>query len=271
MIFGEDKLARQIEPYLRRVLVIDGSPSGARLIAELLKGLGAKHVVMEATDAGAMAACKNFEPQIICTELAGKNLDGLAFVRALRRSNLPSRQAPVIVVTTEATAGAIIASRNAGVHEFLRKPFTTKDLVRRIEAVTVRSRDWIEAINYIGPDRRRFNSGDYRGPRKRESDQPAMADSERIRQALMILKAAIKAIESDPAQSLRSMRAQAGELKRAATATTDQNLVAATAVFERCLAKAAETGVLSRADVEASAASLWSFMPAEDEAAAAVA
>jgi DNA-binding response OmpR family regulator len=265
MIFGEEKLARQLAPFLRRVLVIDGSHAGARLLGELVKGLGAKHVVLEASDASAMAACKNFEPQIIFTELAGKNLDGLNFVRALRRSTLAGRQAPVIVVTAEATAAAIVASRNAGVHEFLRKPFTTKDLVRRLEAVTLRSRDWIEAINYIGPDRRRFNSGDYQGPRKRQSDHPTMADAARIRQALIILKSAIKAIESDPIQALRSMQAQAGELKRAAISTKDQKLIAATGVFERCLNAAADSGILSRSDVEASAASLWPFMPPEED------
>jgi two-component system, response regulator PdtaR len=265
MIFGEEKLARQLAPFLGRVLVVDSSHAGARLLGELLKGLGARHVVLEASDAGAMAACKNFEPQIIFTELSGKSLDGLNFVRALRRSTLAGRQAPVIVVTTEATAGAIVASRNAGVHEFLRKPFTTKDLVRRLEAVTLRSRDWIEAINYIGPDRRRFNSGDYQGPRKRQSDHPAMADAARIRQALIILRSAIKAIESDPIQALRSMQAQAGELKRAGTSTKEQKLIAATGVFERCLKAAADSGILSRSDVEASAASLWAFMPPEED------
>jgi DNA-binding response OmpR family regulator len=173
----------------------------------------------------------------------------------------------VIVVTSEATAAAIVASRNAGVHEFLRKPFTAKDLVKRLEAVTLRPRDWIEAISYVGPDRRRFNSGDYRGPRKRQSDNPAMADAERIRQALMILKSAIAAIESDPAQALRSMQAQEGELKRAASMIKDPGLAAAAAMFERCIATAAKTGRLTRADVEAGAASLWAYMPSEEGAA----
>jgi len=264
MVFGEEKLARQLAPFLGRVLVVDASPAGARLLGELLRGLGAKHVVLEATDADAMAACEDFDPQIVFTELGGKNLDGLNFVRALRRSTLAARQAAVIVVTSEATAGAIVSSRDAGVHEFLRKPFTTKDLVRRLEAVTLHSRDWIEAINYIGPDRRRFNFGDYQGPRKRQSDLPSMADAARIRQALLILKSAIKAIESDPVQALRSMQAQAAELKRSADAIKDLKLTAATAVFERCLAAAADSGILSRSDVEASTASLWAFMSPEE-------
>lgn len=268
MIYGEEKLARQLAPFLQRVLVVDGSAAGARLLGELLKGLGARHVYVEASGAGAMAACKAFEPQIIFTELGGRELDGLHLTRTLRRSHLACRQAPVIMVTAEATAAAIVASRNAGVHEFLRKPFTTKDLVRRLEAVCLRSRDWIEAINYVGPDRRRFNSGDYQGPRKRLSDHPAMADAARIRQALIILKSAVKAIESDPIQALRSMQAQCAELQAVAAAIKDPKLTAATAVFDRCLLAAAQSGVLSRSDVEASSASLWPFMPPEEPRAA---
>lgn len=271
MIFGEEKLARQLAPFLQRVLVVDGSPAGGKLLGELLKGVGAKQVYAESSAAAAMAACKAVEPQVIFTELAGKDLDGLQFVRALRRSNMACRQAPVIVVTAEATAAAIVASRNAGVHEFLRKPFTTRDLVRRLEAVCLRSRDWIEAMNYIGPDRRRFNSGDYQGPRKRQSDHPAMADAARIRQALIILKSAIKAIESDPVQALRAMQAQTAELQKVAASIKDPRLKAATAVFDRCLCAAAQSGVLSRSDVEASSASLWGFMPPEEERPAAVA
>jgi DNA-binding response OmpR family regulator len=166
-------------------------------------------------------------------------------------------------VTGEATAQAILASRNAGVHEFLRKPFTTKDLIRRIEAVTVRQRDWIEAINYIGPDRRRFNSGDYQGPRKRLSDQSGVSDAARVRQALIILQSALGAIERDPVQAQRSMQAQVAELGRVASKTLDEKLLAATALFARCLATSAESGVLSRQALEAAASSLWPLMPPE--------
>jgi two-component system, response regulator PdtaR len=264
MIFGEDKVVRTIAPALGRILVIDASPSGARLLVELLKGLGAKSVYVETTDAGALNACKTLEPQVIFTELGGKNLDGLAFVRNLRRSSLSCRQAPVIVVTGEATAALIVASRNAGVHEFLRKPFTIKDLTRRLEAVILRSRDWVEAINYIGPDRRRFNSGDYQGPRKRQADHQPLAATTRIRQALNILTSAIGAIGTDPAQALRAMQAQIADLRKVAAETGDEKLAAAAAPLQRYLA-GASSNALSRAEIEAAAAGLWAFMPAEPE------
>src|SRR5208283_5007257 len=123
------------------------------------------------------------------------------------------RRAPVIMFSAEATAAAIIGARDAGVHEFLRKPFTIKDLMRRLEAVAMRPRDWVEGIGYVGPDRRRFNSGDYSGPLKRRVDHAVTPDEARLVQALKILKAATAAIESDPRQALRSMLAQAEDLR----------------------------------------------------------
>jgi CheY-like chemotaxis protein len=263
MIYTDARLSKLLSPHLQRVLIVDAVATNARLVGELLKGLGAKQIFVEATSAAAAATCKLIDPQLIITNLTGPGLNGLDFVRGLRRSHMACRQAPVIVVTAEATASSIVASRNAGVHEFLRRPFTMRDLMRRLEAALLHPREWVEAINYVGPDRRRFNSGDYEGPLKRQVDHPPTADAARVRQALNILKTAIAAIERDPMQALRSMQAQAAALHATAKVVADLKLTAAVAVLQRCLAVAAESGSLSRADVEASAASLWAFMPDE--------
>jgi CheY-like chemotaxis protein len=265
MIYPDEQLARQLTPYIKRVLVLDGGQASARLLNELLRDLGALHVNVRPTNAQAMSALERFDPQVIFTELSGADLDGVAFICALRRTDLPCRQAPVIVVTAAATAAAILASRQAGAHEFLRKPYTVKDLIRRLDAAILRPRDWIEAISYIGPDRRRFNSGDHAGPLKRLTDHPPTPDMERVRQALKILRSAIEAIETNPLQALRSMRAQAAELQAVALAASDITLMGATAKLQRQLTAAAATGRLSRADIEAGAVSLWQLLPNESE------
>ena len=108
---------------------------------------------------------------IVFTEFAGPELDGIEFARSLRRSGFAARRCPLIMVTAEATPTSIIGARNAGVHEFLRKPYTAGDLFRRIENVITKPRDWIEAQMYIGPDRRRFNSGEFAGARKRRANK----------------------------------------------------------------------------------------------------
>lgn len=252
-------LTSEVAQHVRRALVVDSNPASARLVAELLKTLGVGSITLETSGHAALAACDSLEPQVIFTELSGPRLNGLDLVRKLRRSDLPCRTAPVVMITAEATAAAIIAARDSGVHEFLRRPFTLGQLTKRLEAVMLHPREWIEAINYVGPDRRRFNSGDYKGPRKRLADHAQPADAERIRQALQILKAAIAAIESDPVQALRSMQAQAAALKTCAVSGSNMRLTMAVSAFQRSLQAAVDTRRLLRPDIEAGAAGLWAF------------
>jgi CheY-like chemotaxis protein len=211
------------------------------MVAELLKTLGVVNITSETTGGAAMAACAQLDPEVMVTELSGPRLNGLELVKTLRRCDLACRKIPVIMITAEATASAILAARDAGVHP----------------------REWVEAISYVGPDRRRFNSGDYKGPRKRLADVTQPADAERIRQALQILTSAIAAIESDPAQALRSMQAQAATLKACGVAGANMNLTMAAAKLQRALQAAVDTGRLARADIEAGASDLWAFRTGE--------
>ncbi len=259
---AEIQAQRKIAAQLQRVLIVDPTPS-ARLLGDLLKQAGAKMVHVETGVNTAMAACQAIDPQMVFTELSGPNLDGLAFVRALRRSHMGCRKVPVIVVTTEATAATITASRDAGVHEFLRKPFTLKDLNRRLEAVALKGRPWVEAVQYVGPDRRRFNSGDYQGARKRRSDAEIATPQGRLLQALKILRSAIDALDSDPAQAMRAIQAQVVELQAVAQQTQDASLAQAVFALNQMVKLSALAGQVTRGEFEASAKGLWAFKPAE--------
>lgn len=254
---------RKIAAQLQRVLIVEPIPAGARLMGDLLRQLDGKLIHVESSAKSALAAAASIDPQIIFTELSGPDFDGLALVRALRRSRLACRKAPIIVVTSGATTATITASRDAGVHEFLRKPFNLGDLMKRLEAVALRSRPWIEALDYIGPDRRRFNSAEYQGERKRGTDQRQPTAATRTRQALQILNSAIDAIESDPMQALRAMQAQAAELQAVALSTKNLELGQATFKLNQTLKLAALDGRLSRVELEAHAKALGLFMPAQ--------
>ncbi|HEY3697251.1 response regulator [Phenylobacterium sp.] len=264
-VFNEDyKTIQRMVPMLQRVMIVDPQPNGARLIADLMRNTARSQIWTAASTPKALGLAGNVDPQLVFVEMSGPGLDGCEFARSLRRSHLACRQTPIIMVTSTATAAGILAARDAGVHEFLRKPFTTKDLLRRLEAVTLRPRDWIEAVAYIGPDRRRFNSGDYTGALKRRSDIKADTDAARILQALKILKAAVAAVAHDPAQALRSMRAQVSELQRAALAVMDIRLAEAAGEFGRYLAAAADKPLVA-ADVAAQAAPLLAFTSADED------
>ena len=266
-VFSDDaKLISRMAPMLRKVLIVDPVASSARMLGDLMRNIAQAQTWTASNNDRGLVMASQVDPQVIFVELSGQDVDGVDFARQLRRGHLHCRQAPLIMVTATATAAAILGARDAGVHEFLRKPYTARDLLRRLEAVTLRPRDWVEAVDYIGPDRRRFNSGDYTGPLKRRSDAKATPEAARIQQALKIIKAALLAVEKDPAQVLRAMQAQAVELIRAAVATNDEKLASAAIAFQSYLITVADTGGMIPGDAVRQAGPLIAMLPKDEPA-----
>ncbi|WP_409018795.1 response regulator [Brevundimonas vesicularis] len=235
---------QKIAPVVRRVVIVDPNPAAARLMSDLLKGFGSRDIAMESDEARVIDLLHEMDPGLIVVERSGPRLDGEALVRKVRRSSLSCRRVPIIMVTAEATASSIKGARDAGVHEFLRKPFTSGDLLRRLENLATKPRDWVEAVGYIGPDRRRFNSTDYAGPGKRKADQGGMAApsaAEIKDQAMRILASALTQFDTDPMQAVRAIRQQAETLKALAIKTGDASLAMTTAGLQTHLQAGAPT------------------------------
>ena len=232
----DPKVLQRFGPHLRRVLIVDPSPAAARMLAGLMRGLGAGELLLEAEEPSGLELAKAINPDLIFVEQSGPRLDGESFTRRLRRSDFACRRAPVMMVTADATIQTIMGARDAGVHEFLRKPFTAADLIRRVEVVICKPRDWIEAVQYVGPDRRRFNSGEYRGQRKRRSEMaqnPSDAKALALDRSARILRSAISQFDTDPAQARRAIAEQASFLKTAAVdPTASPRLAVAVAMLE---------------------------------------
>lgn len=164
-----------LAPVVSRVVILDAHLHGARLLGDIVKQLGSREVVIETDGDLAMETVRSIEPSLILTEMSA-GLDGLAFVRTLRRSTLGCRQAPVIMLAAEPTAPRIRQARDAGVHEFVRKPYASAEIVRRIEGFVLRPRGWLENRQYVGPDRRRFSAESFHTPKRRSSDQSSGID-----------------------------------------------------------------------------------------------
>jgi len=259
-VFNADpKILSRMAPHLQRVLVVDPQPASVKLLQDLMRSLVTCQVWSASSDAKAIQVARAVDPQIIFLEHAGPEIDGARLARALRRSDLSCRKVPIIMVTAEATAQAILGARDAGVHEFLRKPYTIKDLTRRLEAVALKPRDWVEAVHYVGPDRRRFNSGEYAGPRKRRSDSRKTPDQDRILQALKITRAAMAAVDSDWMQARRALLAQAADLQQAAVSVGDLKLMDAAVNLNKAIGEK-----LDRAKLEPAVIAITTFLPSDE-------
>ncbi|MBU4436593.1 MAG: response regulator [Alphaproteobacteria bacterium] len=263
MFDGNIRIIQRVAAKVQRVLVVDSNPSIAKLLADQLRQLGSVQIYAAQTIERGYAMARTVDPQLIFVEHASAGIDGLLLTRKIRRSDLVCREAPIIMCTAEATAEAIFGARDAGVHEFMRKPFTIKDLERRLEAVTLKPRDWVEAVQYVGPDRRRFNSAEYKGPRKRKADA-SNSIAARLSQALRIVRSAAGALDSDPAQARRALAAQALELRKVGDAVKEPRLVAAAEALEACT-KSEFSGAQARADLLQRIDILMGFMAADDD------
>lgn len=244
MFAVDRRVLSRLEPVVKRVLIVDPNAHAAKLLSDVMKTLGSRDIAIEGSEQRALQLAASLEPGIVFTERNGDALEGEAFARALRRSSLSCRRAPIIMVTADATASTILGARDAGVHEFLRKPFTSADLFKRVENVALKPRDWVEAVGYVGPDRRRFNSGEYSGPTKRRSDKAADAASVAFAardQAMRILAAALDQFDQDPNQAVRAIREQAAQLKASAMKASDSRLAVAVGALEVSLASGPPT------------------------------
>lgn len=157
---------------LQPVLIVTQNRAEANLITEQLRGFSSTVVTLWAQSAEAASAMAvAHSPRLVFVEQAPAPAEGLAFVRALRRSDLRCREAPVIMVSGHPTLRDMRDAQNAGAHEFLVRPFSVYQLSKRLQAVAV-PRRWVETAAYVGPDRRRFNSAALLGPDRRRGAGP---------------------------------------------------------------------------------------------------
>jgi DNA-binding response OmpR family regulator len=227
--------SRGLGEAMRRVLIVEPDAAVARALEERLRQIAHGDIWIAADAHEGQALAAQVDPQLV---VAALDPAGLAFVRTLRRGELACRQAAVILMAAAPPPAAVLAARDVGAHEVLCRPFVDRDVTRRLEAALLEPRSWIEAVDYVGPDRRRFNSGDYAGARRRVADDAQPPHGVRLGEALKILRSAAEALERDPVQARRALLAQTQALAGLAADLADERLAAGVAAVQGCLTRA---------------------------------
>ncbi len=152
-------------------LVVDDNRHMRSLVRSVLRALGVRHI-KEATDgADAYARLGIYAADVVICNWQMSPMDGLEFVRLLRTdTNSPNPFVPVIMLTAHTEAKRVVEARDAGVSEFLAKPFSAHQLYSRIRAIIEHPRPFVRAQMYVGPDRRRRQDPDFKGPERRTQD-----------------------------------------------------------------------------------------------------
>ena len=148
-------------------LIVDKNTLAAELLRDLLSELGANRVRAVRSTQRAVEILRNGGIDVVITGYNTEPDDGVAFIGKLRHGkDLPNRQIPIIMLTANAEPEYVAAARDAGVTEFLAKPFNVDGLYSRLVAVIARPRQFVSNDDYFGPDRRR-RQVPFEGPERR--------------------------------------------------------------------------------------------------------
>jgi two-component system chemotaxis response regulator CheY len=113
-------------------LVVDDSKTIRMLLKEQLKGLGFE--VTEAVDGRqALNRLKNMtQVDLVLVDWNMPEMDGISFVRAVR-AEADYSTLPMMMVTTNAELSQVSKALEAGVNEYIMKPFTTDILREKLQ------------------------------------------------------------------------------------------------------------------------------------------
>jgi len=118
----------------RSVLIVDDS-SLVRLYyhGALEKAGFAVEQAINGIEATEKVFAHNFDLLIVDINMPG--MDGLSFVRDMRRRKEDIATLPILMITTEAGETDIVDARDAGVNYYLIKPVSEADLIRHVTAL----------------------------------------------------------------------------------------------------------------------------------------
>jgi len=125
------------------ILVVDDDPKIVRLVRTYLEREGFR--VVEATDGrSALAAVALEAPLLVVLDLMLPEVDGLAVIRAVRRTD----PTPILVLSARGTTADRIAGLAEGADDYLPKPFSPAELVLRVRRILDRT---ARTASRVGP------------------------------------------------------------------------------------------------------------------------
>lgn len=113
-----------------KVLLADDSGTMRKIQVRCLNQLGIEDVAEAADGAEALASFESSQFDVVITDWNMPNMDGLELLKEIRTRNA---DVPVIMVTTEAERSRVLTAIQAGVTDYLVKPFSPDDLREKFE------------------------------------------------------------------------------------------------------------------------------------------
>lgn len=154
--YGDEELRARLAKL--NVLVADRDHRTASLVQRILFSFGFRNMDVTTSGDSMLALLRSRPYNILILELNMEPVDGLTLVKTIRTAKDDARipnHIPILMLTAKSDKESVLAARDAGITEFVAKPFSAKTISNRIIQIIDNPRAFIESATYTGPDRRR--------------------------------------------------------------------------------------------------------------------
>lgn len=163
-----------------KVLVVESSVPMFKLVKGVLNmfGVSESNVFAAYTPEEAFEAFRKHRHDLVIADWLQNPDRGIHLSKMLRtHKETPNAYVPIIMTAGSGHLSRVLRARDAGISEYLVKPFSAKSLADRISRVIEKPRVFVLCPNYTGPDRRVRADEGYKGPDRRttQPDAPTKA------------------------------------------------------------------------------------------------
>lgn len=117
-----------------KILVVDDFSTMRRIIRNILKEIGYTNVDEADDGSTALEKLKAGGFQFVITDWNMPNMPGIELLKAIRQDDA-LKHTPVLMVTAEAAKENVVIAVQAGVNNYIVKPFTAAALKERIDLI----------------------------------------------------------------------------------------------------------------------------------------
>jgi two-component system, chemotaxis family, chemotaxis protein CheY len=116
------------------ILIVDDYKTMLRIIRNLLKQLGFNNVEEASDGAAAFSLLQNTEVHLVISDWNMEPMTGLELLKQVRADD-KLKSLPFIMITAESKTENVIAAKQAGVNNYIVKPFNAATLKTKMSSV----------------------------------------------------------------------------------------------------------------------------------------
>lgn len=151
-------ISKKIEHLMSNVevLVIDDNPFMRKIVRNVLINIGIRTVIEASDGLEGLEMIRLHAPDVVILDWEMPMLNGAELLRIVRSPmTFPIPDVPIIMLTGHLERWRVIEATKLGVHEFVSKPISGKQLLDRLVSIVAKPRPMVTIDDHYVPEPRK--------------------------------------------------------------------------------------------------------------------